>query len=120
MGLSFAIPIDVANGVRTQLVTKGRVTRGKIGVGLQPMDAALAESFGLDRPRGALIGSVEKGGPADKAGVKEGDIILGVDGRRIESDIELPGIVSAISPGKDTDARDLARPQHAQAHGPGH
>ena len=90
MGLSFAIPIDVANGVRTQLVAKGRVTRGKIGVGLQPMDAALAESFGLDRPRGALIGSVEKGGPADKAGVKEGDIIVGVDGRRIDSDIELP------------------------------
>jgi serine protease Do len=102
MGLSFAIPIDVANGVRTQLVAKGRVTRGKIGVGLQPMDAALAESFGLDRPRGALIGSVEKGGPADKAGVKEGDIIVGVDGRRIDSDIELPAIISAISPGKDT------------------
>jgi serine protease Do len=102
MGLSFAIPIDVANGVRTQLVAKGRVTRGKIGVGLQPMDAALAESFGLDRPRGALIGSVEKGGPADKAGVKEGDIIVGVDGRRIESDIELPAIISSIAPGKDT------------------
>ena len=102
MGLSFAIPIDVANNVRTQLVAKGRVTRGKIGVGLQPMDAALAESFGLDRPRGALIGTVEKGGPADKAGVKEGDIIVGVDGRRIESDIELPAIISAIAPGKDT------------------
>jgi serine protease Do len=102
MGLSFAIPIDVANGVRTQLIAKGRVTRGKIGVGLQPMDAALAESFGLDRPRGALIGSVEKGGPADKAGVKEGDIIVGVDGRKIDSDIELPAIISSISPGKDT------------------
>jgi serine protease Do len=102
MGLSFAIPIDVANGVRTQLVAKGRVTRGKIGVGLAPMDAAVAESFGLDRPRGALIGSVEKGGPADKAGVKEGDIIIGVDGRRIDSDIELPAIISAIAPGKDT------------------
>ena len=102
MGLSFAIPIDVANGVRSQLIAKGRVTRGKIGVGLQPMDAALAESFGLDRPRGALIGSVEKGGPADKAGVKEGDIIVGVDGRKIDSDIELPAIISAISPGKET------------------
>jgi serine protease Do len=102
MGLSFAIPIDVANNVRTQLVANGRVTRGKIGVGLQPMDAALAESFGLDRPRGALIGSVEKGGPADKAGVKEGDIIVGVDGRKIESDVELPAIISAIAPGKET------------------
>jgi len=102
MGLSFAIPIDVANGVRTQLIAKGRVTRGKIGVGLAPMDAAVAESFGLDRPRGALIGSVEKGGPADKAGVKEGDIIVGVDGRKVDSDIELPSMISAIAPGKET------------------
>jgi serine protease Do len=102
MGLSFAIPIDVANNVRMQLVTKGKVTRGKIGVGLQPMDATTAEAFGLDRPHGALVQTVEPGGPADKAGVKEGDIIVGVDGRKIESDIELPAVISAISPGKET------------------
>jgi serine protease Do len=103
MGLSFAIPIDVANNVRTQLVAKGKVTRGMIGVNLSPMDAAQAEAFGLDRPRGALIGAVVKGGPAEKAGLKEGDIIIGVDGRRIDSDIELPSVISNIQPGKDTE-----------------
>ncbi len=61
MGLSFAIPIDVANNVREQLVKDGRVQRGRIGVSIQPVTAALADSFGLDRPRGALIGSVEPG-----------------------------------------------------------
>jgi serine protease Do len=101
MGLSFAIPIDVANNVRMQLVTKGKVTRGMIGVELKPMDAALAEAFGLDRPHGALVNNVTPGGPAEKAGVKDGDIIMGVDGRKIESDIELPSIISAIAPGKE-------------------
>jgi len=103
MGLSFAIPIDVANNVRSQLISKGKVTRAKIGVRLQSMDAALAESFGLDRPRGAPVSSVEPGGPADKAGVKAGDIIIGVDGRRIESDEELPGVISNIAPGNSTE-----------------
>jgi serine protease Do len=101
MGLSFAIPIDVANEVRQQLVTTGKVQRGRIGVGIQPVSAALAESFGLDRPRGALIGSVEPGGPADKAGVKPGDIILSVNGRSVERDAELPGIISGIKPGSE-------------------
>ena len=103
MGLSFAIPIDVANNVRNQLITKGKVTRSKIGVQLQPMDAAMAESFGLDRPRGAPVTAVIPGGPAEKAGIKEGDVIIGVDGRRIESDVELPGVISAIPPGKTTE-----------------
>ncbi|MDR2214517.1 MAG: Do family serine endopeptidase [Nevskiaceae bacterium] len=100
MGLSFAIPIDVANGVREQLVSGGKVQRGRIGVGIQPVTAALADSFGLDRPRGALVGSVEGGSPADKAGLKAGDIILGVDGRAVERDAELPSIISGVKPGK--------------------
>jgi serine protease Do len=99
--LSFAIPIDVANDVRTQLVSSGKVRRGRIGVGIQPMNAALAESFGLDRPRGALIGSVESGAPADKAGVKSGDIVLSVDGKSIDQDSELASIVSSVAPGKE-------------------
>ena len=101
MGLSFAIPIDVANEVRQQLISTGKVQRGRVGVGIQPVTAALAESFGLDRPRGALIQSVEPGGPADKAGIKSGDIILSVNGRSVERDAELPGIISGIKPGTD-------------------
>ena len=75
MGLSFAIPIDVAMSVRDQLVKTGRVVRGRIGVTVQDMNAQLAESFGLDRPRGALVGSVVEDGPAAKAGIKAGDVI---------------------------------------------
>ena len=102
-GLSFAIPIDIANDVREQLVKTGKVTRGRIGVSIQPMTAGLAESFGLDRPRGALVNEVIAGGPAEKAGIKSGDIILSVDGRPVESDSSLPAMISSIRPGKSTE-----------------
>ena len=101
MGISFAIPIDVAVNVRDQLIAKGRVSRGKIGVTIQPIDAALADSFGLDRPRGALVGAVEEAGPAAKAGIRAGDIILSVNGRLIERSEELPTVIGAIKPGAD-------------------
>jgi serine protease Do len=101
MGISFAIPIDVAVNVRDQLISKGRVSRGKIGVTIQPIDAALADSFGLDRPRGALVGAVEESGPAAKAGIRAGDIILSVNGRLIERSEELPTVIGAIKPGAD-------------------
>ncbi len=99
-GLSFAIPIDVAMNVGKQLQTQGHVTRGKLGVGIQDVDQALAESFGLEVPRGALVSSVEKGGPAEKAGLKEGDVILGFDGQPIDSAGQLPSAVAATDPGK--------------------
>jgi serine protease Do len=102
MGLSFAIPIDVANNVREQLIKSGKVSRGRIGVSIQDVSAQLADSFGLDRPRGALIGSVEAGGPADKGGIKAGDIIVRVDGRLIERDAEVPSLISGVKPGSDT------------------
>lgn len=101
MGVSFAIPIDVANNVRDQLVKVGRVSRGRIGVTIQEVNAQLADSFGLDRPRGALVGSVEQGGPGDKAGVKPGDVILAVDGRNVERSAQLPGLIASIKPGVD-------------------
>lgn len=99
MGISFAIPIDVANNVRTQLVSNGKVTRGRIGVQIQEVNAQFADSFGLDRPRGALVSQVIDGGPAQKAGIKDGDVILSVDGKPVERSTQLPSVVSAIKPG---------------------
>jgi serine protease Do len=99
-GVSFAIPIDVAMDVGRQLQAKGHVTRGRIGVGIQDLDQALAESFGLDVPRGALVSNVEKGGPAEKAGLREGDVILAFDGQAIDSAGQLPAAVAATDPGK--------------------
>src|SRR3954467_10812209 len=101
MGISFAIPIDVANNVRTQLVSTGKVSRGRIGVQIQDVNAQFADAFGLDRPRGALVGQVIEGGPAEKAGVKNGDVILSVDGKQVERSTELPGVISSIKPGSD-------------------
>jgi serine protease Do len=98
-GLSFAIPIDVANNVREQLVKTGKVSRGRIGVTIQEVNALLAENYGLDRPRGAAVSAVEAGGPADKAGVKPQDVILSVNGKAIEHSNQVPAIIAAIKPG---------------------
>ena len=101
MGLSFAIPIDVAMEVRDQLVKTGHVTRGRIGVTIQSIDGQLADSFGLDRPRGALVTTVIKDGPGAKAGVQPGDIILTVNDHVVETSSELPAVVARIKPGND-------------------
>jgi len=101
MGVSFAIPIDVARNVEEQLIKTGRVVRGRIGVTIQDVNAQLAESFGLDRPRGALVSSVEKDGPAARAGVAPGDVILAVDGRQIERFGELSSAIAGMRPGTD-------------------
>ncbi|HKA38868.1 MAG TPA: DegQ family serine endoprotease [Burkholderiales bacterium] len=99
MGLSFAIPIDVANDIANQLRTAGKVTRGRIGVVIQPVSKELADGFGLTRPQGALVNSVEKGGPADKAGVEPGDVILRFDGKPVGASEDLPRIVGGTRPG---------------------
>ena len=101
MGLAFAIPIDVAMNVQDQLIERGRVVRGRIGVLVQDVNAQLAESFGLDRPRGALVSSVEEGGPADEADLRPGDIILGLDDEVIDRYNELGSAVAAREPGSD-------------------
>jgi len=101
MGVSFAIPIDVARNVEEQLIKTGRVVRGRIGVTIQDVDAQLAESFGLDRPHGALVSSVDKDGPAARAGVSAGDVILSVGGHPIERYGELSGAIAAMKPGTD-------------------
>ncbi len=99
MGLSFAIPIDVALDIQNQLRTKGRVSRGRIGVVIQEVTRELADSFGLQKPIGALVNQVEKGSPADKAGIEALDIIVKFDGRQIESSSDLPRIVGSTRPG---------------------
>jgi serine protease Do len=99
MGLSFAIPIDVAIKVKDDLLKYGKVQRGRIGVTIQQINKELAASFGLDRPRGALVSGLEKGGPADKAGVKTGDIILAVNGKPVEQSIDLPRMIGEGKPG---------------------
>ncbi len=98
-GLAFAIPIDVAKKVETQLVEHGSVQRGRIGVGIQELTQPLAESFGLQNPTGALVGSVDKNGPAAKAGIQPGDVLLSMDGKPIERSSELPPRVADLKPG---------------------
>ena len=99
MGLSFAIPIDVAMDVQNQLRQTGKVSRGRIGVVIQEVSRELAESFGLPKPSGALVNAVEKGGPAEKAGIETGDIILKFDGKPVSSSGDLPRLVGATRPG---------------------
>jgi serine protease Do len=99
MGISFAIPIDEASRVAEQLRANGRVIRGRIGVQITAVSKDVAESIGLGAPRGALVQSVEKDGPADKAGVEAGDIITKVDGKPVEKSGDLPRIVGATKPG---------------------
>jgi serine protease Do len=100
MGLSFAIPIDVAMDVANQLRTSGKVTRGRIGVTIQEITRDLAESFGLSNTNGALISNVEKNGPADKAGIQASDVILKFDDKAVNSSVDLPRIVAATRPGR--------------------
>jgi serine protease Do len=99
MGLAFAVPIDVAMSAVRQIQDKGRVTRGRIGVQIQEVSKETADAFGLARATGALVNSVEKGGPAEKGGVESGDIILKADGRTVNTSSELPRIITQVKPG---------------------
>jgi serine protease Do len=98
-GVSFAIPIDVAMEVQSQLRTGGKVSRGRLGVAIQDVTRELAESFGLAKPQGALVASVEKGAPAEKAGIEAGDIILKYDGKPVVQSSDLPRMVGSTKPG---------------------
>jgi serine protease Do len=99
MGISFAIPIDEATRVAAQIKTTGRVSRGRIGVSIDQVTKEVAESIGLGKPMGALVRSVEAGGPAEKAGVEAGDIITKFEGRAVEKSGDLPRIVGGVKPG---------------------
>jgi serine protease Do len=98
-GLSFAIPIDLATKIQDQLVRYGKVTRGRIGVTIQEVNQSLAKSFGLKEPAGALVGSVDPSGPAAKAGIEPGDVILRIDGKAVARSIDLSSYVADLKPG---------------------
>jgi serine protease Do len=99
MGVAFAIPIDVAMEVQVQLKASGKVSRGRIGVTIRDVTRELADSFGLAKPVGALINEIEKGAPADKAGLEAGDIVLRFDGKPINMAGDLQRLVGSARPG---------------------
>ena len=99
MGVSFAIPIDLALNVKDQLQKNGKVVRSRIGVAVQDIRQQLALSFGLTTPHGALISSVDPTGPGEKSGLKAGDVITSVNGRNIDHSWDLPAIISQLPPG---------------------
>ncbi len=100
MGLSFAIPINVAIDVMTQIKTNGKVIRGWLGIAIQEVTKELSESFGMKNTNGALVAGIEKGAPAEKGGLLPGDVITKFDGKMIESSSDLPKAVGNTKPGK--------------------
>jgi serine protease Do len=112
MGISFAIPIDEATRVAEQLRANGRVIRGRIGVQITPVTKDVAESIGLGKPIGALVRSVEAGGPAEKAGIEAGDIITKVDGRAVEKSTDVQRMIGNTKPGSRTVLQIFRRGSH--------
>lgn len=102
MGLSFAIPIDVAMDVQQQLRSTGRVTRGRLGAVIQDLTPELAKSLGLAKAQGALVSDVEANGPADKAGLEAGDVVLKFDSKPVVGATDLPRLVGMTRPGTRT------------------
>jgi serine protease Do len=100
MGVAFAIPVDIAMDVAKQLKTQGHVTRGWLGVSVQDMNQDLAGSFGLAKPEGALVAEVMHDSPAEKAGLKAGDVILAFDAHKLQDSGDLPPLVAAARPGQ--------------------
>ncbi|MDD0815608.1 Do family serine endopeptidase [Curvibacter sp. HBC28] len=113
-GVSFAIPIDLANRIREQIVATGHVEHARLGVVVQEVNQTLADSFKLDRPEGALVSRVEKNGPAERAGLQSGDVIRQVNGQKVVSSGDLPAIIALASPG-DTVSLEVWRQGKAQS-----
>ena len=101
-GIGFAIPIDAVKMVLPQLIATGHVSRGRLGVVIQGMDEDLAKALGMDRARGALVEQVEPGSPAERAGIKSGDVIVAIDGQDVPHSEDLPRMVAPHKPGTRT------------------
>lgn len=108
-GLSFAVPIDMAMNVVDQLKEDGEVTRGWLGVMIQEVDRELAQSFGMERPRGALVAQVMSDSPAGEAGFKPGDVVIAFNDESIETSSKLPHIVGRLEPGTEAEATILRK-----------
>lgn len=115
-GLSFAIPINTVQSVAVQLEKSGHVSRGWLGVQIQTVNSDLAKSFGMDKPRGALVGHVEEKGPADKAGVQTGDVIINFDGHAVDSSSDLPPLVGSTQVGRSVDMKVLREGKEVTLH----
>ena len=103
VGIGFAIPIDMARNIKDQLVRNGKVTRGQLGVMIGGLTKNLADYFGVDASKGALVSDVLKGSPAEKAGLETGDIILKIDGRDVEGVGQLRNTIAMVAPGTKVD-----------------
>ncbi len=101
MGMSFAIPIDIALNVKDQLMRTGKVQRSRIGVAVQEVNQQFAKAFGLGLPHGALVSAVDPKGPGERAGLKPGDVITSVDGKPIDRSLDLPVAIAGIAPGSE-------------------
>jgi serine protease Do len=99
VGIGFAIPINMASQVMEALISKGKVTRGYVGLLLQDLDEDLAKAMKLKNSQGVLVGDVTAGGPADKAGIKRGDVIIEIDGKKVENSFQLRNLVAQTKPG---------------------
>lgn len=99
-GVSFAIPIELALHIKDEIVAHGKVEHAKLGVAVQEVNQAFADSFRLPKPQGALVSTVEKGGPAERAGLKSGDVITQVDGQPIVASGDLPAVIGMERPGQ--------------------
>jgi serine protease Do len=100
VGIGFSIPVNMAKRIYTELAAKGKVTRGWLGVSIQPLTPELAQSFGLKEPAGVLIADIVQDSPAAKAGIAAGDIIVEFDGKKVDSPQDLQRVVAATTPGK--------------------
>jgi serine protease Do len=116
IGIGFAIPSNMARNVMDQLIGKGTVHRGMLGIGIQPMTSGLAESFGMKEARGVLVRSVSPGGPADQAGVKAGDVITQLNGKDVNDDNVLRNQIAALGPGTDVTLTIVRNGETKQVH----
>lgn len=113
MGIGFAIPVSTAKNVMESIIATGQMVRGYIGVEPQDITPELAESFGLERNSGAIIAGVVKGGPADKAGIRPGDILVAVEGKQVSDTTEMLNLIAELKPGSSAKITVLRRKQEA-------